>query len=211
MLRGRSLLLVLLVLGPACTSKEKYDTTAVGPQVRADAGRIAISLGAPPALKVDAGILVVPVEVENLRAEAVVIHPDRCAVEQFDGKRVRPNERGSTYPVRAGGRRRLKLVFGDESGPVQGSSFRVYLWIESIAGGGPIGGVFPLVLQGNETFGGPPRPFTRETTPSAEADFPPPEVFTPANPARARGVARLCPSCGESRSGAATCGGCGAR
>jgi hypothetical protein len=189
-------------------AREKYDKTSQGPVVTSARGDLAIDLIEPPAHKKLTNVLVVPVRVQSWRPGTVVVHPDRCRVEQFDGVRFAPNTRGKTYRLAPNKRLDLKLVFGDDHGDLRGSSFRIYLWVEDERGS-LIEDLPPIVLAGAESFSEPARPLTRRKGDAAERDFPPPEKFTGPNPARGRDTPHVCPFCGEPRQGAGTCDACG--
>jgi hypothetical protein len=178
MLARRPLLaLALLPIAlAACKHKERYDETKAEPVRGAPTLGLSFEMNGTAVAKPSNGDLNVPIHLRNDRRDRISVVCEKCEVELTDGTRCPCKaDRDDTCTVPAGSDGEFRLLFGNRSRPVKGSSFRVYLWLEDEKG--LIDYVPPLVIDGGGgPFAYPPRPFSRDPstgTPLTE-EFPPP-------------------------------------
>lgn len=192
--------------------KQKYraapaqpaDTTAsdVGVDIRLEEGAV---------LKKEDGILIAPVRVTNHKDRFIQVYYNNCEIEETGGARKKrfPGRGEATMLIGPGQSKVYKYVFGQVGNGLEGSAFRIYLWIETTDGAGLIDGL-PYVQVGEGNFKELPRPFTRAGSPAraGSAPLPPP---TEPPPSRNQPVAgdKPCKHCGEMRQPTGACPHCG--
>ncbi len=203
-MRKALLFLGVLVVVAGCKTKVRQDAVAARP---ADAS-VRIDASAEETI-LKAGVLIIPMKVTNRRDRFIQVFYDRCELEDTNGdRRKRKTTPQSNITIGPGKTEKFKMVFGEPSRPLAGTSFRLWLWIQPTDGSGLIENMPPLVI-GAGPFAKPEQPFVKQQQPKdmlpppteAPPTVAPPPPGTPTAP---------CTTCGEPRpKGSASCPHCG--
>jgi hypothetical protein len=198
------------LLGLGCKHKERIDTSRSTPVLGDPSLGLTIWMPSAAIEKPSNGDLLVPIRVKNERDETVRVVCPRCEVELPGGARRKCRDPDDAVVVRSGEEEQFRLLFGDRSQQVTGSTFRVYLWIERGAGQ-LVEYLPPLVVQSDgDKFAYPPRPFRLDPQTGRPLD----KEFPPAAHGDAdHGGTVACQFCGEPRPSSASvpCPHCGAK
>lgn len=176
-------------------------------EARATGAEIDVASVGPIVLK--SGVLISKIKVTNRKDRFVQVMFDRCEVEDLQGeRRHRKPAAASNATVAPGRSGEFSIVFGDPRNPLNGDTFRIWLWVQPTDGSGVIESVPPLVF-GPGSFQKPAQGF-RKNAPQTDM-LPPPTEAPPTVNAPPPGTPTApCVTCGEPRpKGTASCPHCG--